>query len=225
MQRFVAIRDRDLRRKLTPDYDFGCKRPTYSNSYYRTFSKPHVHLQTAGIERVEADGIVAVDGTKTLVDTLVLATGFDIWKANYPAIEIIGRDGRDLGKWWRKNGFQAYQGVSVPNFPNLLNLAGPFTYSLNFFNTMEYQMRHMDRLFTAVQQRNATTFEVTDDATARFVDRMTKLQHNTVFYLGDCARSRSYYFGPSGDTYVRATSTRQTISEQASFPLTDYVIT
>ncbi|PRC61391.1 monooxygenase, partial [Mycobacterium sp. ITM-2017-0098] len=56
LHRFLAIRDKGLRRKLTPEYEFGCKRPTYSNAYYRTFTKPHVHLQSSGIERVETDG-------------------------------------------------------------------------------------------------------------------------------------------------------------------------
>ena len=41
----ASIRDKELRRRLTPDYDFGCKRPTFSNGYYRAFTKPHVHLQ------------------------------------------------------------------------------------------------------------------------------------------------------------------------------------
>jgi cation diffusion facilitator CzcD-associated flavoprotein CzcO len=222
--RFVSIRDKELRRKLTPDYDFGCKRPTYSNSYYRTFTKRHVHLQTAGIERIEPDGIVACDGTKTEIDTLVLATGFNLWDANFPTIEIIGRDGRNLGKWWRKNGFQAYQGLSIPYFPNYLSLASPHAFSLSFFNTMEYQMRHMNRLFGELHRRKATTFEVTEEANARFLDRMTKLQHETVLYRGDCARSRSYYFSPSGETFVRATSTHNTVSEQTRFPLSDYVI-
>ncbi|PRC60901.1 monooxygenase, partial [Mycobacterium sp. ITM-2017-0098] len=81
---------------------------TLSNTYYRTFNKPHVQLETAGIERIEADGIVSKDGTKRTIDTLVLCTGFDLWEANIPAIEIIGRDARNLGKWWRDNGFQAY---------------------------------------------------------------------------------------------------------------------
>ena len=223
--RFVSIRDAELRRKLTPDYDFGCKRPTYSNSYYRTFTKQHVHLQTAGIERIEPDGIVASDGTKTEIDTLVLATGFDLWEANIPAIEIIGRDARNLGKWWRDSGFQAYQGVSIPYFPNLLSLAGPYASSgLSFFNTVEYQMRHMDRLFGELRRRNATTFEVTEEANARFRDRMTKLLGKTVFGRGDCSRSRSYYFSPSGETLVRPVSTNKTNSEQDRFPLSDYVI-
>ncbi|PRC57700.1 monooxygenase, partial [Mycobacterium sp. ITM-2017-0098] len=78
IMRFVTIRDKELRAKLTPDYDFGCKRPTFSNSYYRPFTKQHVHLQDSGIARIESDGIVANDGTKTAIDTLVLATGFDL---------------------------------------------------------------------------------------------------------------------------------------------------
>src|ERR1700704_282425 len=70
MHRFASIRDKELRRRLTPDYDFGCKRPTFSNRYYRAFTKPHVHLQTDGIARIEADGIVNADGSKTVLDTL-----------------------------------------------------------------------------------------------------------------------------------------------------------
>ena len=73
--------------------------------------------------------------------------------------------------------------MSIPYFPNLLSLASPYAVSLNFFDMMEYQMRHMDRLFGEVRRRNATTFEVTEEANARFRDRMSKLQHNTVFYL------------------------------------------
>ena len=79
MHRFASVRDKELRAKLTPDYDFGCKRPTFSNSYYRIFTKPHVHLVTSGFDHFERDGIITDDGTKTVIDTLVLATGFDLW--------------------------------------------------------------------------------------------------------------------------------------------------
>jgi cyclohexanone monooxygenase len=223
--RFVSIRDEELRRKLTPDYDFGCKRPTYSNSYYRTFAKPHVHLQTSGIERIESDGIIASDGTKTQIDTLVLATGFDQWDANLPAIEIVGRDGRNLGKCWRDEGFHAYQGVSIPRFPNYLSLASPYaTCGLSFFSSIEYQMRHMDRLFGELRRRNATTFEATEEANARFRNRMTRLLDKTVLGRGDCARARSYFFGPNGETLLRLTSPDTTIREQSHFPLSDYAI-
>ena len=113
------VADPELRRKLTPDYSFGCKRPTFSNDYFPTFTRDHVDLETTSIERITPTGIVTTDGRETEIDTLVLATGFNLWDANFPAIEVIGRDGRNLGKWWREHGFQAYEGVTVPQLPEL----------------------------------------------------------------------------------------------------------
>ncbi len=224
--RFLSIRDKELRRKLTPDYDFGCKRPTMSNTYYRTFTKPHVHLVNSGIERIEPDGVVARDGTKRFIDTLVLATGFDVWDVNLPAIEVIGRDGRDLGKWWRKNRFQAYEGVSVPYFPNFLTLASPYAWvGLSWFNTVEYQMRHINRLLGEVQRRGGRTFEVTEQANARFLDQMTELLDDSVFHLGNCVTSRSYWFNQAGEAPLfRPTSVNNAVKEQLRFPLSDYAI-
>jgi cation diffusion facilitator CzcD-associated flavoprotein CzcO len=224
--RLLLVRDTQLWRKLNPDYDFGCKRPTMSNSYYRAFTKPHVHLETSGIERIETDGIVACDGTKRFIDTLVLATGYDVWDANMPAIEVIGRDGRDLGKWWRDTRFQAYQGISVPYFPNFLTMASPYAWvGLSWFNTVEYQMRHMNRLFGELQRRGARTFEVTEQANARFLDRMDELLDKSVFYAGNCATSRSYWFNHSGEAPLfRPTSVLSAVKEQDRFPLSDYSI-
>lgn len=226
LHRFITIRDKELRRRLTPDYDFGCKRPTFSNSYYRAFTRDNVHLQDVGIDHVQTDGIVGKDGAKTEIDTLVLATGFDLWEANFPAIEVIGRDGRNLGKWWRETRFQAYQGVSMPYFPNYLSLASPYAFlGLNFFNTMEYQMRLMERLFGEVKRRGATTFEVTEEANTRYLDRMTELLGDSLFTLGNCASARSYYYNPAGEpTLLRPTTTETAIREASEFPLSDYAI-
>jgi len=226
MLRFATVRDPELRRKLTPDYDLGCKRPTFSNKYYRTFTKPNVHLQTSGIERIDSGSVVANDGTRTDIDTLVLATGFDLWEANFPAIEIIGREGRNLGKWWRENRFQTYQGVSIPYFPNYLSLASPYAFlGLNFFNTMEYQMRLMDRLFSEVKRRGAHTFEISEAANSRFLDAMTERIGDSVFVAGNCATSRSYYINPQGEaTLLRPTSTKSAIRLASEFPLSDYKI-
>ncbi|MFG1935064.1 flavin-containing monooxygenase [Mycobacterium sp. NPDC048908] len=227
IHRLLSVRDWELSRKLDPDFDFGCKRPTISNDYYQTFTRPHVHLETSGIDRIEPDGIVGRDGTKRFIDTLVLATGFDVWDANLPAIEVIGREGRNLGKWWRETRFQAYQGISVPYFPNLLTMASPFAWvGLSWFNTVEYQMRHMNRLFGELQRRDARTFEVTEDANARFLERMTKLLDDSVFHLGSCATSRSYWFNHhTGEAPLfRPTSVRNAVQEQDRFPMTDYAI-
>ena len=182
--------------------------------------------QHPALERIEPDGIVASDGTKRTIDALVLATGYDVWESNLPAVEVIGRDGRNLGKWWREAGFQAYEGISVPQFPNFLTMASPYAWvGLSWFNTVEYQMRHMRRLFGALQSRGATTFEVTDDASKRFLQDVQQRLESSVFVLGDCASSRSYWFSPSGEPALfRPTSVRNAVRAQDRFPLSDYAI-
>lgn len=225
LHRLLSLRDRELARRMSPDFDFGCKRPTISNDYYPTFTQPHVHLETSGIERIEPDGIVARDGSKRVIDTLVLATGYDVWDANMPAIEVIGRDGRNLGKWWREAGFQAYQGLSVPQFPNFLNMSSPFAWvGLSWFNAVECQMRHIKRLFGEVQRRGARTFEVTEEANTAFFDRMNTLLADSVFLRGNCANSNSYWFNfHTGEAALfRPTTIRSAVHEQDHFPLSDY---
>jgi len=108
------VKDPDLRRKLTPDYSFGCKRPTFSNDYYPTFTRPHVSLETTPISRITETGVVTADGHETDVDVLVLATGFNLWDTNFPAIEVIGREGRNLGKHWREQGYHAFEFGMAP---------------------------------------------------------------------------------------------------------------
>lgn len=218
------IDDPELRRKLTPDYDFGCKRPTFSNTYFASFAKPNVTLETSGIARLEADAILAADGTRTEIDTLVLATGFNLWDVNFPAFDIIGRDGRNLGNFWRENRFQAYEGVTVPKFPNLLSLNSPYSYSgLSYFTTIEGQMKHIARLFGELRRRGRHTFEVTEAANDAFLDEVTDRLQSSVFYNGDCATSRSYYFNQHGEaTLLRPASTLRTLREMNSFPLRDY---
>ena len=218
------VADPELRRKLTPDYSFGCKRPTFSNDYFPTFTQPHVTLETEPIERITETGVSTAAGRTTEIDTLVLATGFNLWDANFPAIEVIGRDGRNLGKWWREEGFQAYEGVTVPDFPNFVTLNSPYSYSgLSYFMTIEVQMRHLERVFGELDRRAAQTFEINGRANAEFLRRMLARMDDTVFNRGSCATSRSYYFTNEGDAVIlRPTSSRAARRAVDSFPLSDY---
>lgn len=219
---FTSVRDKTVRRRLIPSYQFGCKRTTFNNDYYKIFNRPHVRLETTGIDHIEPDGIVTADGRKTVLDTLVLATGFDLWEANFPAIEVVGREGRNLGKWWREHKYQTYEGISVPYFPNYLNLASPYGFTgASFFTMMECQMRHMNRLFRELRRTGGTTFEVTEDANTRYFERMSEHLGDMVYFRGNCAGSRSYHF--RGDaTIVRPSSRRRAVREATRFPVTDY---
>lgn len=218
------VKDPALRAKLWPDYDFGCKRPTFSNTYFPTFTRDHVDLETTTIDHVDANGIVTTDGNRADLDVLVLATGFNLWDTNFPAIEIIGREGRDLGKWWRETRFSAYEGIAVPKFPNFFSLNSPYSYSgLSYFTTIETQMAHMERLLKGMASKGADVFEVTEEANTEFLDRMTGLLGNSVFNAGQCSTARSYYFNQHGEAVLlRPTSTLSAHREAVRFPLEDY---
>jgi hypothetical protein len=86
-------------------------------------------------------------------------------------------------------------------------------------------MRRMDRLFGELQRSGGGTFEVTEQANARFLDRMTELLDDSVFHLGNCATSRSYWFNHCGEAPLfRPTSVRNAVTEQDRFPLSNYAI-
>ena len=218
------VKDPVLREKLTPKYSFGCKRPTFSNTYYPTFNRPNVELVTESIARIEPNGIVTADGRKREIDTLVLATGFSLWEKNFPAIEVVGKSGLNLGAWWRNNRFQAYEGISVPGFPNLFSLPSPYAYtSLSYFNTIEVQMKHMSRLLREMKRKNATTFEVSRTANDAYLRDMRRRVARSVFVNGNCALANSYYFNQHGEaTLLRPTSTRAAFWQAGRFPLADY---
>ncbi len=221
------VPDPELRARLTPDYDFGCKRPTFSNDFYPTLQQPHVTLETTAIDHIDGAGIVTADGRRTDLDVLIHATGFDLWQANFPAFRIVGREERELGELWRSTRFCAYEGVAVPGFPNLISLNSPYSYSgLSYFTTIESQMRHMKRLLGELQRRGSGVFEVSQAAYDAFLDRMTDRLGTSVFTAGDCRTARSYYFNQHGEaTLLRPTSTINAFREAASFPLDDYEFT
>ena len=219
------IKDPELREKLLPSYSFGCKRPTFSNHYFRSFNRDNVDLVTDSIERIESDAIVTADGQRREIDTLVLATGFNLWeKGNFPAFDVVGTEGRELGSWWNENHYQSYEGITVPGFPNLFNLHGPFAYSgFNYFDTVEVQMAHMKRAITRMQKTGVARIEVKPEAMDRYMTKMKSRDKDTVFTFGNCSGSNSYYFNQHGEmTLLRLSSGWRARRSARTFPLTDY---
>ena len=53
-----SVKDRELRRKLIPNYRIGCKRILNSTTYYRAVADPKTELVTDPIARITPDGIV-----------------------------------------------------------------------------------------------------------------------------------------------------------------------
>ena len=71
----LSVRDRELRRKLTPKDQPMCKRLVAAGHFYRSVQQPGVDVVTESIDHIEPRGIVTTDGTLHELDLLVLATG------------------------------------------------------------------------------------------------------------------------------------------------------
>ena len=118
--------DLDLIAKVVPDYPATGKRTLQDNgSWLRTLTRDNVDLVRTGIDHIEADAVVTVDGVRHPADVLVYATGFHANRVLWP-MDITGRDGADLRSLWGERP-AAYLGITVPGFPNLFCMYGPGT--------------------------------------------------------------------------------------------------
>lgn len=219
------IPNKELRQKLTPNYSFGCKRPTFANDYYPTFLRNNVELVTEGIDHIDSDGIIDRTGKKRPMDTLILATGYKVWeKGNFPAFDVCGKDGVELGERWRQEGYQSYEGITVHGYPNMFYLAAPYSYTgLSYFYTIEAHMRHIGRCLGQMRRCGAQVFEVKSKAQQAYVQQMQQRLANSVFVHGHCAPANSYYFNQHGEfTIGRPTPTPLTLWQAGHYPLNDY---
>ena len=218
------VKDPEVRDKLTPRYGLGCKRPGFSNEYLRTFNRDNVYLETTSIEAITPNGVRTTDGVEHEIDVLVLATGFKVFEAgNMPPFPVLGVDGVDLEEWWAENRFQAYEGVSVPGFPNMFTILGPYGYNgASYFHLIETQMRHITRCLRRARAIGATRVEISREANERYWKSMLARRGNQIFHQDTCATANSYYFDAHGDTPFRPSPSIETAWRSARFDLDDY---
>ena len=218
------VKDPEVRDKLTPRYSLGCKRPSFSNAYITTFNRDNVLLETTAIDAIMPNAVRTVDGVEHPVDVLVLATGFKVFDTgNMPPFRVRGVGGVGLDDWWDANRLQAYEGVSVPGFPNWFSILGPYGFNgQSYFGLIETQMRHIVRCLARARADGATRVEITPEANRRYWEKMLARRHNQIFFQGSCANSNSYYFDKHGDAPFRPSLTLEAAWRSARFDLDDY---
>ncbi|UGT58656.1 NAD(P)/FAD-dependent oxidoreductase [Nocardia asteroides] len=220
------VKDPEVRAKLTPNYALGCKRPSFSNDYLAAYNRANVTLETAPITEITATGLRTAE-TEHPADVLILATGFKVMESgNMPTYDLRGVDGLDLEKWWDENRLQAYEGVSVPGFPNYFSIMGPYGYNgASYFTLIENQTRHILRCLRRARDTGATRVEVRREANDRFFREVLARRGGQVFWQDSCANANSYYFDKHGDVPLRPSSTLEATWRSGHFDLTDYVFT
>jgi cation diffusion facilitator CzcD-associated flavoprotein CzcO len=203
-----SVKDRELRRKLTPRYRIGCRRILNSSTYYQAVADPKTELVTDHIARITSDGIVTADGTQRLVDVIIYGTGFSgthSYAYNHLApgsrLQIKGRNGEELIDRWNREGVGAHRGVTVADVPNLFLMLGPNTgqdhNSVVFM--IESQVRYIADAIATCDKIGAQALAPTRDAQDSFNNEMQRKLARSVFNTGGC---RDWYLNEHGNNRV-----------------------
>ena len=194
------VKDPALRRRLTPDYEIGCKRIVFSNAWYPALQAPNVELVSCGLRELREHSIVGTDDVEHAVDAVIFATGFK--PAELPiATRIQGREGRSLAEAWGGSP-EAYLGTTVTGFPNLLLLYGP---NLNLGHNsivymLESQMNYAIDALRTMRSLGSTQFEVRAEAQAAYNAELQERLATTVWNTGGCG---SWYFDRNGRNSIQ----------------------
>lgn len=190
-----SIRDPELRRKVTPDFEPFCKRILLSDDWYTALDQPNVDLVTDGIAEIRPHSVVTTSGREIEVDTIVLGTGFHV--TDSPMMERFrNADGHSIAEVFGKTRIGAYQGTVIPTFPNLFMIPGPNTGigHTSLIVMIEAQVGWVLRVLRAMERRGASAVEVRQDAHDAWCDLMDAKTEPTVWSSG-CS---SWYLDADG---------------------------
>ncbi|MFD2473584.1 flavin-containing monooxygenase [Amycolatopsis silviterrae] len=196
------VDDPEVARKLTPDYDWGCKRPSFSQNFYPMFNRSNVELVTDSIERFTPTGIVTADGVEHETDIVICATGYQPFSGrSLPTYPVRGRGGQDLRDYWENNRYQAFQGVTVHGYPNFFLIFGPYNnISGSYIAGVELSVRNMVTALKGARKKRANYIEVDAAAQRREFEEIIAKQPKSIFQAGNCTGSNTYYIDAHGDT-------------------------
>jgi cation diffusion facilitator CzcD-associated flavoprotein CzcO len=191
-----AIKDPELRAKVTPTYRAGCKRILISNKWYPALAADNVDLVTDPIVKITPTGVVTADGTERPIDVLVVATGFYVTEPPI-AEHVTGKDGRTLADLWNEQGMAAYKGTTIHGFPNLFQIVGPNTalgHSSIIF-IIESQVKYVVEAAKAMRREGLGVVEPTLAAQDEWTADIRQKMKPTVWQTGGCASWYQDKFG------------------------------
>lgn len=213
----VGDRD-DLYEKLVPDFAPISRRLVVDNGFYRTLVRPNVTLETSGIDRFTATGIIDNQGVERSFDLVVLCAGFKVSQYLWP-VDYVGRDGIRLQDNWAPDGARAHMTMTMPGFPNFFMLYGPNAgvRAGSFHTWVEIFSRYICNLITHVIESGNRTVEVTREAYQSYNDRLDT-EMREMLWEEEKGGGGSYYVNEFGRSGVNMPWTLQAFYEMVRTP-------
>src|SRR4051812_910003 len=215
------VQDPPLRRALTPNFTFGCKRILFSNTYYPALQEPNAELVPRAMSEIKEHSVVDADGVEREVDTIIFGTGFHV--TDMPiAKRVIGADGRSMADVWQGSP-RAYLGTTVAGFPNLFLMIGPNVANghTSAIVLIEAQLEYTIGALRAMRQRRVASVAVRDEVESAWNERVQAALVGTVWNSGGC---QSYYLDRNGrNSTIYPWTTIDLRRRTARFRMEDYV--
>jgi cation diffusion facilitator CzcD-associated flavoprotein CzcO len=185
----------ELRKLLTPQYEWGCKRLLFATTFYPALNNPKVEVVPKAVRSVTRTGVVDVNGVEREIDVLVLATGFK--QADFLVnLPVVGPNGEALRDYWSGQP-ESFLGITVAGYPNFFMIYGPNT---NGGGSIIAQIeRQAEVLVSTVKRMRRGSYTLCDtkkedqDEFVRWVDAANRKLLSAVY-----AGCNTYYYSPSG---------------------------
>jgi cation diffusion facilitator CzcD-associated flavoprotein CzcO len=180
----MQVRDPELRRRIRPDYPFGCKRILFSSNYLPALQRPNVDLVTDRIARISERGVVTEDGREREADCIIYGTGFRADEFVLP-MEVTGRGGVELQQAWAA-GAEAHLGITIAGFPNMFLLYGPNTNlgAGSIVMMIEAQAGYVAQAVRALRESGAAALDLRPEVQAASGAEVQERLRETVW--GEC---------------------------------------
>jgi len=217
----MTVKDKWLRRQLTPEFRAGCKRMLMSSDYYPALQADNCKLITWPIATITADGLQTGDGLQHHVDAIVFATGYDV-HLDGPPYPVTGIDGQSLKQEWAGRP-QAYKSASAHGFPNLFFTNGPNSgpghNSLLVY--VQGQIEYAVAGIRAIVEQDLRWLDVKKDVQDRYNAAMQKRLRSTTWMSG-CS---SWYLTADGyNASMYPGFATQYLRQMQDFRIADYEV-
>lgn len=191
-----SITDPQLLKKLTPDYQLGCKRVVMNAAFYDAIQKPNARLITDTITSMDADALCTSSGERVAADVIVYATGFNPVAYMRP-MQFLGRNGKSIDQRWARK-VQAYRSLLIPEFPNFFLMLGPNSPISNYsvIAISEAQADYALKLVKAWREGRLNGIEVGEQALTDWNRELKNKLDKSVWASGGC---NSWYLDEDGD--------------------------
>ena len=195
----LQIKDDQLRKDVTPNFDIGCKRLLFANNYYPALQQNNVSLIPHGLVEIDGNTVVSANGERHEVDVIIWGTGFEV---SHPPIgkRVYDVEGKLLADRWKDSSPEAYWGTSIEGLPNAFLVLGPniLVYD-SFIGIAEAQIGYIVDGLVKMKSQKIKQLVIKKEVIAKHNHLVQKHLKTTVFNAGGC---KSYYLDANGRNFA-----------------------